>query len=210
MDQPIVLSDIQVRVLGSLAEKKETTPDQYPLTLNALRNACNQKTSRHPVSRYEAGEIGHTLRELEAMHLVREIWGARAHRYEHRLDKTLDLTGKELAVLCPLMLRGPQTSGEIRTNAQRLYQFDDLDDVQAMLRRLQNKQPPLLVELPRQAGQKEERFAHLLAGEPTIDAPAAARPTADGGLEDRVAQLEQEVAAIRDMLKQFNDPAGDT
>jgi len=209
MDQTLVLTDIQVRILGSLVEKKETTPDQYPLTLNALRNACNQKTSRQPVTRYETGQIGHTLRELESLQLVREIWGARAHRYEHRLDKALDLTGKELAVLCPLMLRGPQTGGEIRTNAQRLHEFEDLDDVQALLQRLQTKQPPMVVELPRQAGQKEERFAHLLAGEPAIETPAVAVISSDSGLEQRLERLEQTVSEMQETLRRLNNPGAD-
>ena len=114
------LSAIQVRVLGCLIEKKETTPDQYPLTLNALKNACNQKTARNPVTSYTDGEVGHTLRELETLGLVREAWGARVAKYEHLAAKGLNLHGKGLAVLCPLMLRGPQTLGELRINSHRL------------------------------------------------------------------------------------------
>lgn len=170
------LTAIQVRVLGCLVEKKETTPDQYPLTLNALRNACNQKSSRNPVTRYTEGEIGHALRELEALRLVEENWGARTARWEHRMDKALGLHSKGLALLATLMLRGPQTLGELKNHSQRLFAFDDLDDVQFALDKLAEREESLVVALPRQPGQKEGRFAHLLAGEP--DLPAPARPAA--------------------------------
>ena len=137
----IELTPIQVRVLGCLMEKKETTPDQYPLTLNALRNACNQKTARAPVTAYTEGDVGHALRELESLGLVREAWGARVAKYEHLAGKALGLHGKSLALLCPLMLRGPQTLGELRNHAHRLYAFDDLDDVQYALGRLADHEP---------------------------------------------------------------------
>lgn len=197
------LTVIQARVLGCLIEKKETTPDQYPLTLNALKNACNQKTARSPVTSYKEGEIGHTLRELESLGLVREAWGARVAKYEHLADKAMGIHSKGLALLCPLMLRGPQTLGELRTNAHRLYEFDDLEDVQYMLQRLTDHEPPLVVTLPRQPGQKEARFAHLLCGEPEIP-EAGAWPSAggeDSGLAARVDSLEAEVINLRQEIE---------
>jgi uncharacterized protein YceH (UPF0502 family) len=190
------LTAMQARVLGCLLEKKETTPEQYPLTLNALKNACNQKTARSPVTNYTEGEIGHTLRELESLGLVREAWGARVAKYEHCAAKAWDLHSKGLALLCPLMLRGPQTLGELKTHSHRLYEFDDLDDVHYALERLAAHEPPLVVPLPRQPGQKEARFGHLLCGEPEI--PIATPPTGPAtDLAARVELLEEELAALR-------------
>ena len=166
----------QVRVLGCLMEKKETTPDQYPLTLNALRNACNQRSSRDPVTAYTEGEVGHTVRELETLGLVAENWGARTARYEHRVPQAMGLHSKGVALLATLMLRGPQTLGELKNHSHRLYAFDDLDDVQFALDKLAERDDPLVTALPRQPGQKEGRFAHLLAGEPDIPEPAQAAP----------------------------------
>ena len=189
------LTPIQVRVLGCLLEKKETTPDQYPLTLNALRNACNQKSSRYPVVNYSEGEVGHTLRDLEALDLVREEWGARAPKYQHLANKALNLYSQGIALICVLMLRGPQTLGELKTHSHRLYDFDDIDDVQFALQHLIEREPPLVAALPRQAGQKEGRYAHLLSGEPDIPEPS--RPvspvSSSPGLEARVAELETQL-----------------
>jgi len=198
-----ILSDIQVRVLGCLIEKKETTPEQYPLTLNALRTACNQKTARQPVTAYTEGEVGHTVRELESLGLVREAWGARVAKYEHLAGKVLGLQSKGLALLCPLMLRGPQTPGELKINAHRLFEFDDLDDVQFVLQRLAEHEPPLVTALPRQPGQKEVRYVHLLGGEPDLseyEAQAAAAAPATSGLGARVDALELEVELLREEL----------
>ena len=197
------LTAIQARVLASLIEKKETTPDQYPLTLNALKNACNQKTARNPVTSYNEGEIGHTLRELESLGLVREAWGARVAKYEHVAEKVLNVHGKGLALLCPLMLRGPQTLGELKTHSHRLYEFDDLDDVQYMLQRLADHEPALVVTLPRQPGQKEARFAHLLCGEPEVSEATfhSAAEAADSSLAARVDSLEADLVNLRQELE---------
>lgn len=195
------LTPIQVRVLGCLMEKKESTPDQYPLTLNSLRNACNQKSSRSPVTAYTEGEVGHAIRELEAMDLVREEWGARVPKYEHLANKGFNLHSKGIALLCTLMLRGPQTLGELRTHSHRLFEFDDLDDVQYTLTGLMDHEPPMAVSLPRQPGQKEGRYAHLLSGEPDIPQPARQAPTApSSGLEARVEMLELELALLKERL----------
>ena len=168
------LTPIQARVLGCLMEKKETTPDQYPLSLNALRNACNQRSSRDPVMNCTEGEVGHAVRELQGMKLVSEVWGSRVPRYEHTVAKALGLHSKGIALLSTLMLRGPQTLGELRNHSNRLYAFDDLDDVQFALQKLAEHEPPLATALPRQPGQKEGRFAHLLCGEPELPEPTAA------------------------------------
>jgi len=201
------LTPIQVRVLGCLMEKKETTPEQYPLTLNAVRNACNQKSSRYPVVRYSEGEVGHTLRELEALNLVREEWGARVAKYQHLANKTMNLHSKGIALICVLMLRGPQTLGELKTNTHRLFDFGDLDDVQFAIQQLIEREPPLVVALPRQPGQKEGRYAHLLSGEPDIPAPlkAAAPPASSGVLETRVAELEVQLEELRIRLQTIED-----
>jgi uncharacterized protein YceH (UPF0502 family) len=198
------LTPMQVRVLGALMEKKETTPEQYPLTLNALRNACNQKSARNPVVAYTEGQVGHTVRELEGLGLVREAWGARVAKYEHQAGRALGLQSKGLALMCALMLRGPQTLGELRTNTQRLYEFGDLDDVHYVLERLAEHDPALVVCLPRLPGQKEARYAHLLGGEPDLADFAAAAPTPSAPVDDdlsaRVAALEAEVAGLRQEL----------
>lgn len=194
---------VQVRVLGCLMEKKETTPDQYPLSLNALRNACNQKSSRFPVTAYTEGDVGHTIRELEGMKLASEVWGSRVARYEHRVPQVMGLHSKGIALLCVLMLRGPQTLGELKNHSHRLYEFDDIDDVQFALQKLAEQDPALVTDLPRQAGQKEGRFAHLLSGEPEIPefAPGPVRSTrSSDALEERVERLESELADIRTRL----------
>jgi uncharacterized protein YceH (UPF0502 family) len=203
----ITLTPIQARVLGCLMEKKETTPDQYPLTLNALRNACNQKSSRYPVVNYNEGEVGHTIRELEAMDLVREEWGARAPKYEHLANKALKLYSQGIALVCVLMLRGPQTLAELKTHSHRLFDFDDLDDVQFALKHLFEHEPPMATALPRLSGQKEGRYAHLLCGEPDIPPPAATSSAvvSSTGLTARVSELENELEKIRDRLKAIED-----
>lgn len=204
------LTPIQIRVLGCLMEKKETTPDQYPLTLNSLRNACNQKTARYPVVSYSEGEVGHTLRELEALELVREEWGARVPKYQHLANKALNLHSQGAALIATLMLRGPQTLNELKTNSHRLFDFGDLDDVQFALGHLIERDPPMVVALPRQPGQKEGRYAHLLSGEPDIPEPS--RPAipagSSTGLEARVTELEAQLENLQNRLKVIEDRLG--
>jgi len=201
------LTPIQTRVLGCLMEKKETTPDQYPLTLNALRNACNQKTSRYPVVSYNEGEVGHTLRELEALDLVREEWGARVPKYQHLANKALNLHSQGIALMATLMLRGPQTLNELKINSHRLFDFDDLDDVQFALQHLIEREPSMVAALPRQAGQKEGRYAHLLSGEPDIPVPVSpgASAVVSPGLEVRVTELEAQLEDLQKRLKAIED-----
>lgn len=196
------LSDIQARVLACLIEKKETTPDQYPLTTNSIRLACNQKTARNPVTQYTEGEVGHTLRELITLGLVREAWGARVAKYEHAAAKALGLNSKSLALVCSLILRGPQTLGELKTHSHRLFAFEDLDDIMYVLNRLAEREPPVVMPLPRQPGQKEGRFAHLLCGESNIPEPAAVGSSSPSrhALEQRVDDLEAALSEVRSRL----------
>jgi uncharacterized protein YceH (UPF0502 family) len=167
--------------------------------------ACNQKTARQPVTAYTEGEVGHAVRELEAAGWLREAWGARVARYEHLAGKMLSLQSKGLALLCPLMLRGAQTPGELKTNAHRLHAFDDLDDVHYVLGRLAEQEPPLVRALPRRPGQKEIRYVQLLGGEPSPEEQQADvyAPQADG-LEARVASLEEAVEALQEEVARLS------
>lgn len=200
----VVLTRHEARALGALIEKASTTPDQYPLTLNAVVVASNQKSSRDPVMELDPGEVGHALRTLEDKDLVRVVHGSRALRYEHRIDEALTLTKRQRAVLCVLMLRGAQTQNEIFVRCERLADFTTADEVRETLERLATRTPPLAVRIPRASGQREDRWAHLLCGEPEITparggAEAAAEP-ARGALEVRVEELEARVAALEAAL----------
>jgi len=204
-------SEIQVRVLGCLIEKQATTPEQYPLTVNSLKNACNQKSSRDPVVNYEEGQVGHALRELEALELVSQAWSTRAAKYEQHCQKVLGLRQKDIAVLCILMLRGPQTAGEIRTRSQRLYEFDDIDDVEYVLKRLIEHEPAIVMQLPKQPGQSIQRYAHLLCGEPDLKQFALSGPVSSGSsseLEERVSHLESEIQTLNEKLDRLVEQLG--
>jgi hypothetical protein len=209
---------VEARVLGSLMEKEVTTPDNYPLSLNALMAACNQTTSREPVMRLDEDAVVNAAVALRRRYLLRQIQpaGSRVTKYEHLLGQELQLGRPELAVLGVLMLRGPQTAGELYTRTERLHPFAGAAEVEAVLEALIARQPePLAVRLPRRAGQKEARFAHLLSGEPSADALAAAEERSAPGRraapdDDRVAALERtveelraEVAALRSELDTF-------
>ena len=204
MDAP--LTDVEVRVLGSLIEKEYTTPDNYPLSLNALTAACNQSSNRDPVLSLDESEVSATVHQLRGRGLVRPIVhsGGRVTKYEQRMDEALGLVRRQLAVLCVLMLRGPQTTGELRTRTQRIHDFAELDEVESTLDGLIDREPPLVVRLPRRAGQKEIRYAHRLAGEISMDAldarDAAAETTRAAPVSDRVAALEADVAALREEM----------
>ncbi|MEA9787591.1 DUF480 domain-containing protein [Xanthomonas campestris pv. raphani] len=202
-----VLDTAQARVLGCLIEKEATTPDAYPLTVNAAQVAANQKTAREPVLTLQTGVVHHALRQLETLGLVRQQFSSRAERYEHRLGSALDLTRQQVAVIGLLLLRGPQTLGELFARSERLARFNDGDDVRHHLERL--IQRGLAVQLPRASGQREDRYAHLLSGELDLEAlqAAAARaaPSARSGadsseLEARVLSLETTVAELQDAL----------
>jgi len=200
MDQ--LLTDADVRVLGSLIEKEITTPEYYPLSLNALTNACNQTSNRDPVVNYDDATVKAAVDRLRKYSLVRSIQrvDSRVMKYSHLMSEAMGLERPELASMCVLMLRGPQTVGEIRTRGNRLFEFQSLEDVEATLNGLMGKSPsPLVARLPRQAGQKEARYAHLLSGEVTIGAEPAAtpQPVAFVRETDPVAALQRMVVALQ-------------
>src|ERR1700734_2875704 len=199
-----ILTEIETRVLGALIEKDITTPDYYPLSLNALVNACNQKNNRDPVMTLEDDSVSHALATLQEKRLAGPASGAdsRVTKYEHRLQEVFNFDRREIAVVCALLLRGPQTPGELRGRTERMYHFEALDDVISTLDRLAQREPPLAQVLPRQPGTKESRYTHLFAGEPSIrDMPVStvsdfSTPSASSAI-DRVARLEVEVADLR-------------
>lgn len=196
-----LLDPVEARVLGCLMEKQRTTPDTYPLTLNALVQACNQKTSRNPVLSLTAGEVGHTVNELRDRGLIHASFSGRAERYDHKMASNYRLNRDEQALICALMLRGPQTVGELRTNVGRMTDLADLDAVEEALLGLEERDPPLVTRLPRLPGKREERFAHLLNGEVDQEQFAAA-PVAGYSTprDDRMAALEEQVARLQKEL----------
>ncbi|MBS1132415.1 MAG: hypothetical protein H6R16_3417 [Proteobacteria bacterium] len=200
------LSLLETRILGTLVEKQRTVPDTYPLSVNALMAGCNQKTSRNPVIETSEAEIVHALDSLKDLGLVREVSGSRVSRFEHLFEKALGVPTQASALLTVLMLRGPQTAGELRLNCERLHRFADISSVEAFLEELAAKEDgALVVELPRLPGSRENRWMHLLSGEPVIEAGAAGRSPSTGmqdieELQARVSSLEAEVAELRALL----------
>lgn len=206
-----LLTDVEVRVLGALIEKDITTPDYYPLSLNALVNACNQKNNREPVMALGEDAVREALVTLQQKRLAGPAGGAdsRVTKYEHRLQEVFNFDRREIAVLCVLLLRGPQTPGELRGRTERMYRFEALDDVVATLDRLGQRQPALAAVLPRQPGTKESRYMQLFSGEaPPVEMvqPLQNLPRGDdhfGHLENEVAELRREVAEMRQQLAEF-------
>ena len=205
------LDPTQLRVLGSLIEKEITTPENYPLSLNALINACNQRSSRDPVLELSEEEVRQALHTLEDISLTNPVRDARVPKYEHRIRTVLNLRRDETAVLCLLMLRGPQTPGELRSRADRLYNFDDLTAVQSTLERLAGRPAavgsgpentgPLVTVLPRQPGSREARYAHLLGAPPDLTTHPAERAETTQSSSQRLAQLETEVTTLLAFLE---------
>jgi uncharacterized protein YceH (UPF0502 family) len=201
-----LLSDVEVRVLGALIEKDITTPDYYPLSLNALVNACNQKNNRDPVMTLNEDAVRAALDSLQAQRLAGPASGAdsRVTKYEHRLQEVFNFDRREIAILCVLLLRGAQTPGELRGRAERMYRFEELEDVHATLDRLSQRTPPLVTVLPRQPGTKESRYMHLLSGNAVPAEVAPARtPSSSSAGDDRIASLENEVAELRRELSEM-------
>lgn len=200
-----MLGAIEARVLGCLIEKAATTPDVYPLTLNAIQLACNQKSSRDPIMHVELGETGHALHTLQEKKLARVEHGARVLRYAHTADSALNLTQRSLAVIALLLLRGAQTAAELYTRSERLADFPDPESLGDTLERLLARDPPLLVRIGRGAGQREDRYMHTLAGPVALEnlpSRAEARePTRMDALESRIEALEREVAELRRLLE---------
>jgi hypothetical protein len=203
----MVLNDIETRVLGSLVEKDVTTPDYYPLSLHALVNACNQKSNRDPVMNLDEEAVRQALFSLHDHGLAGPAGGAdsRVNKYEHRLQEAFNFTRAETAILCVLLLRGPQTPGELRGRTERMHAFADLTEVQSGLQRLLQREPPLVKMLPRQPGTKESRYAHLLSGD--VEGWEPPSPAVVSGDSVRIAQLEQQVQGleqkIADLQQQF-------
>lgn len=204
-----VLSAVEARVLGSLIEKSKTTPDYYPMTLNALTAACNQKTSRFPVTDYDEETVVLALNNLKAQSLVATAvgGGSRVIKYKHNFTTVHEIEPNELAILCLLMLRGAQTPGELNTNSARLYEFKSLDEVYSVLNKLMRSETPYVKELAKRPGQKEVRYAHLLSGEISEDmnsyqAELPQEPARKhvNEMETRIATLETELAEVKETL----------
>jgi uncharacterized protein len=212
----IELSDVEVRALGSLVEKEITTPEYYPLSLNALVNACNQKSNREPVMNLDEEAVRKALRSLTDRAMVRSASGdSRVAKFEHRLNELYNFHRHEIAVLCVLLLRGPQTPGELRTRSERLYAFEDLDAVHAALNLLMRREPPLVKILPRQPGTKESRYMHLMSGDVAPAEPGTAGEMAytvtanatanSSGEAERIRNLEQEIVELRRELETLRE-----
>jgi uncharacterized protein YceH (UPF0502 family) len=210
---PEILSETEARIVGALVEKQLTTPEYYPLTLNALVNACNQKSNREPVVSYDERTVTDTLERLRDRNIVYVYYGStsRVPKYKHMLPSIYELEPAEVAVICVMLLRGPQTLGELRTRTERLYSFSGLGEIQETLDGLARREDALVVKLPVQPGQKEARFAHLLSGPIDVEAFAAAqvtRATRGGADPERIEKMEEEIAALRtevESLKQMFD-----
>lgn len=204
----VLLNPVEARVIGSLIEKQITTPEYYPLTLNALINACNQTTNRDPVVAYDERTVARALESLREKSLVWMVTGSRVPKYEHRFTEQFKLAEQEIAVMCVLMLRGPQTAGEIRGRTGRLYEFASIEEVELVLESLMQAESPFVVKLARQPGTKESRYAHLLSGEVHLDhheAQAKAEPVMQEvrAENERIARLESEVETLRQELQEI-------
>jgi len=211
-----VLSLLETRVLGVLAEKQRTVPDSYPLTLNSLVSGCNQKSARDPVIEASEAEVQAALDSLRGLTLLQESSGGRASRYAHNIERVLHIPTQSTALLAMLMLRGPQTAGELRINCERLHKFADISSVESFLVELAERPAGgLVVELPRQPGARENRWMHLLSGAPIIEQGAApAAPPADvtvgeiAALKAKVTRIEAEVDELRTMITRLNTELG--
>jgi hypothetical protein len=215
IDMDAMLTDHEARVLGCLMEKQMTTPDYYPLTLNSLVTACNQKSSRLPVMNLSPSQVGGVLNALRGRGLVTARMDGRADKFEQHLSRKLTLSTKERAIICVLMLRGALTLNEIRINTGRMVSFDEADELQGLIQGLIEREAPIVVKLPRASGQREERYAHLLCGEPNIEAPAKAVDVSSGGSKaaesdqsDRIARLEQEMDDLKKEVAQLRELTG--
>jgi uncharacterized protein YceH (UPF0502 family) len=202
----VMLNAVEARVLGALMEKEMTTPENYPLSLNALINACNQKSSREPVMELGEGEVRGALFDLEERELVRRVDDARVSKFENRTRDGLNLRRDEFAVVCLLLLRGPQTVAELRARAERIHAFEDNAAVQAALERLAGRDEALTQVLPRQPGAREVRWVHLLSGPVSAEAMTAAPAnvgTPQNALVERVDELEERVRVLEERVEQL-------
>jgi uncharacterized protein YceH (UPF0502 family) len=208
----LILNPAEARVLGALVEKDITTPDYYPLSLNALINACNQKNNREPVTNFDEETVRLALRNLSDKRLAGPAGGAdgRVTKYEHRLQEVFNFTRPETAILCVLLLRGPQTPGELRGRTERMHRFEDLDEVLSGLQQLMRREPPLAKALGRRPGTKEIRYAHLLSGDVEAWEPPAESASTSGSADaERIIQLEEQVAALRNEIAELKQQMAD-
>lgn len=208
VDESIVLTPVEARVLGALVEKEITTPEYYPLSLNALVNACNQRSNREPVMNLSEDEVRQALNVLQDMNLAGHARSAdgRVPKYEHWLGEAYNFSRAETALLCVLLLRGPQTPGELRGRTERLHSFSEISDVLNGLQKLMERQPALAAVLPRQPGTKESRYAHLLSGPVESIAVAAPQPPAQqsSASDERIEKVEAEVADLRRKVEELS------
>ena len=220
ISEPIVLTAVEARVLGALIEKEVTTPDYYPMSMNALMNACNQRSNREPVMDLDEEALRQALHGLEDLRLAGRARTAdgRVTKYEHWLGEAFNFSRAETALLCVLLLRGPQTPGELRGRTDRLHRFDEIGEVLAGLQKLMDREPPLATVLPRQPGTKESRYAHLLSG--NVESALAAENAivrheggvtagSDTGVEERVTQLEATVAELTQSMTALRQKIAD-
>jgi uncharacterized protein YceH (UPF0502 family) len=213
-EEPALLNAIEARILGSLMEKQLTTPDQYPLTLNSLLLACNQKTSREPISNYESGAVQRAVSELQERNFLAVDYGNRAARYDQRLTRVLSVDKQTQAILTVMLLRGPQTIAEILTRTQRMTEFANPQALEEKLQQLCAKTKPVVVHIPRQIGQREDRYMHLLCGKPDLAAIAAMQNSSAGtasrgsGNDEHTAQLEQKIQQLESRIELLEKQVG--
>ena len=209
-----LLTEIEARILGALMEKQLATPDAYPLTLNSLVLACNQKTSREPITNLESGEVQRCLSQMQDKKLIEVDYGSRANRYDQRLTRVLSLDKSAQAILNVMLLRGPQTLVELLTRTQRMFDFSSPENLQEKLDQLCAKTHPIILRIPRQPGQREDRYMHLLCGKPDLTAIAAmggsAKKSASPELEERVEKLEAQVEQLQKLVDKLLDLNGFT
>mgnify|MGYP000043436561 CR=1 FL=1 len=203
---PAMLSTLEARILGALMEKQLTTPDAYPLTLNSLLLACNQKTSREPVMNLEEGEVQQCLYQLQDRKLVEFDYGSRANKFNQRLTRTLHFTDAEHAFFCIMLLRGPQTVNELLSRTRRMFEFQSTAEIDDLLNKLLNKITPLIQKMPAQSGQREDRYMHLLCGEPeavtaSVKSPASTANSSVDELIERVEALEKQVSWLVERIQ---------
>jgi uncharacterized protein YceH (UPF0502 family) len=209
------LTGVDARVLGALIEKDITTPDYYPLSMNALVNACNQKNNRDPVMNVDEDAVRQSLASLQEKRLAGPAGGAdsRVTKYEHRLQEAFNFDRREIAVACVLLLRGPQTPGELRGRTERMYRFETLEDVQSALQKLMDRQPPLARVLPRQPGTKESRYMHLFSGDVAPEYAQVVTNLSTGSAgdpaEERISSLETQISSLRNEIAELRRELAD-
>ncbi len=201
----IVFDEVEVRILGCLIEKEMTTPEYYPLSLNALTNACNQKSNRNPLVSYDETVVARGLESLQEKGFIRKTHtpGSRVPKYLHATLERFDLSRQEMAVLCELMLRGPQTVGEIRGRSERMAAFESLEEVERTLQGMTDHDPPLAIKLQRETGRKECRYMHLFSGSIAAEKKAYDLPAESDTVHDRIIRLEEEIARLRSELEEL-------